>query len=77
MNVSVHVDEVVVHDLRLSPRERELLGPAIARELRRRSGAVPTAAELAAGDRAPRAVRHVAVEVATAIGRRLPGGDGR
>jgi hypothetical protein len=33
VNVHVHIDRLVVHDVELSQRERQGLGPAIQREL--------------------------------------------
>ena len=70
MSTSVRIERVVLDGLKLSRRERDALGPAIARELRRLAN--PPASGLAGrGDIRPQgpgpAVDGIAREIAAAV----------
>lgn len=73
MKIDVRIDRVVLDGVAITRRERERLGPAIERELRRLvDGAAPGDGVDDAAKPAPGGVDGIAREVAIAVHAQLP-----
>jgi hypothetical protein len=72
MNTDVRIEHLVIDGIKLSRRERDALGPAIARELRRLGSLPANAPEPGRGSAADGIARQVAAAVHQATTAALP-----